>query len=56
MPIPYSIDCDVCGEPVDITNRESDEDGDVFLKISPCQSCLDGSYDEGYQKGESDNA
>ena len=54
MEQPYKITCYVCGNTIDVEDNEVDSDFDMYLKVHPCQSCIDveikevhESYEEG---------
>ena len=40
MSIPYSVCCSECGDRVEVTGRVLDNDGDLFIDVEPCKTCL----------------
>lgn len=40
MPIPYRITCSVCGRPIEVSDRALDSEGDLFIEVKPCETCL----------------
>ena len=41
MPIPYCVNCSVCLNRISVTARAMDPDGDIFIEVAPCETCLD---------------
>lgn len=46
MPTPYRVGCSVCGNGLDVAERKMDEEGDIFIEVAPCDTCLAVAADE----------
>lgn len=43
---PYDIKCAECGEALSV-DKNIDNDGDLYLEVTPCESCLQAAREEG---------
>lgn len=50
MPIPYETTCSSCGEELSITSRTSYPDGDVCIKVAPCETCMEAAKQQARQE------
>ena len=47
--------CAECGADLDITEEEDSStrySAKVNIKVSPCERCMDGKYNDGYTEGQ----
>lgn len=47
---PYKLTCSGCGSDLGIYEDEIDGDMDLYLKIEPCQTCIDSAVAEATEK------
>ena len=53
MSLIFRIDCAECGATLNDTAEYSmDYDGDVTLKMAPCDTCLQSAHEDGIEKGK----
>lgn len=50
----FELTCDGCGNALDIST-ERVGGTTIYLKIYPCQRCLDKEHEKGYKAGYEDN-
>jgi hypothetical protein len=56
MPIPYDVKCFGCGHTIEVRVRKLDYDGDLYIEVDPCESCIECracEMEERYRKEDS---
>lgn len=43
---PYSIECDECNADLEIISKRVDSDNDLWIKVEPCEFCLEEASKE----------
>jgi len=41
MPTPWKVSCRTCGEELIVPHRSMDSDGDIYVEVQPCETCLE---------------
>ena len=52
MPVPYQVDCSECGHTLTITSRSLDNDGDLWVDVKPCPTCMEQAVKEAVEELE----
>ena len=43
---PYDVKCYQCNSVLGVATTETDGDMDLYIKIEPCQTCIDSAVEE----------
>jgi hypothetical protein len=52
---PYEMKCSECGALLTADETDLDNDLDLYIKVAPCQTCLDDAVEDAKKEMESNN-
>ena len=51
---PYSIECNDCGNKLDVASSSYDHEKDLNLVVTACQTCVENAKEEGREEGRNE--